>query len=58
MLYWAVVFLIVAIIAAIFGFGGIALEAAGFAKLLFVIFLVAFIIMLITGITRRGRTGI
>jgi uncharacterized membrane protein YtjA (UPF0391 family) len=35
MLYWALVFLIVAIIAAIFGFGGVAVAAAGIAKLLF-----------------------
>ena len=38
MLYWALVFLIVAIIAAIFGFGGVAVAAAGIAKLLFFIF--------------------
>ena len=44
MLYWALVFLIVAIIAAIFGFGGVAVAAAGIAKLLFFIFLVVFII--------------
>jgi uncharacterized membrane protein YtjA (UPF0391 family) len=50
MLYWALVFLIVAIIAAIFGFGGVAVAAAGIAKLLF--------ITLITGLTRRGSTRI
>ena len=33
MLYWALVFLVVALIAAIFGFGGIAGAAAGIAKL-------------------------
>ena len=37
MLYWAVVFLIVAIIAGILGFGGIAAAAAGMAKILFYI---------------------
>ncbi|MGA8154016.1 MAG: DUF1328 family protein [Terriglobales bacterium] len=35
MLYWALVFLVVALVAAIFGFGGIALAAAGIAKFLF-----------------------
>src|SRR6059058_2846739 len=40
MLYWALVFLIVAIIAAVFGFAGVATAAAGIAKLLFYIFLV------------------
>jgi uncharacterized membrane protein YtjA (UPF0391 family) len=34
MLRWTVIFLIVAIIAAIFGFGGIAAGAAGIAKFL------------------------
>jgi len=53
MLGWAVVFLIIALVAAIFGFGGIAAESAGIAKLLFVIFLVLFVISLIFG--WRGR---
>jgi uncharacterized membrane protein YtjA (UPF0391 family) len=53
MLGWAVVFLIIALVAAIFGFGGIAAASAGIAKLLFVIFLVLFIISLIFG--WRGR---
>jgi uncharacterized membrane protein YtjA (UPF0391 family) len=54
MLYWALLFLIVAIIAAVFGFGGIALAAAGIAKILFFIFLVLFVITLITHLGRRG----
>ncbi|HZH01252.1 MAG TPA: DUF1328 domain-containing protein, partial [Flavisolibacter sp.] len=40
MLRWTVIFLVVAIIAAIFGFGGIASGAASIAKILFFIFLV------------------
>ncbi len=55
MLGWAVVFLIVAIVAAIFGFGGIAAGAVAIAKILFWIFLVLFIISLITGYARRRR---
>jgi uncharacterized membrane protein YtjA (UPF0391 family) len=55
MLGWAVVFLIVAIVAAVFGFGGIAAASAGIAKILFFIFLVLFIISLIFG--WRGRGG-
>jgi uncharacterized membrane protein YtjA (UPF0391 family) len=39
MLRWTIIFLVVAIIAAIFGFGGIAASAAGIAKVLFFIFL-------------------
>jgi uncharacterized membrane protein YtjA (UPF0391 family) len=54
MLRWAVVFLIIAIIAAIFGFGGIVGTAVGIAKILFAIFLVLFLVSLILG--RRGRT--
>src|SRR5512132_1715872 len=53
MLYWAVVFLIIALVAAVFGFGGIAAASAGIAKLLFFIFLVLFVISLIFGC--RGR---
>ncbi len=53
MLYWAAVFFMVAIVAAIFGFGGIVSAAAGIAKILFFVFLILFIISLITG--RRGR---
>ena len=53
MLGWAVMFLIIALVAAVFGFGGIAVASAGIEKLLFVIFLVLFVISLIFG--WRGR---
>jgi len=56
MLSWALTFLIVAIIAAALGFGGIAGAAAWIAKLLFVVFLVAFLISLVMG--RRRRTPV
>jgi len=49
MLRWAFIFLIVAIVAALFGFGGIAATAAGFAKVLFFIAIVLFLVMLILG---------
>ena len=39
MLYWAVMFFVVALIAALFGFTGIALAAAGIAKILFFVFI-------------------
>jgi uncharacterized membrane protein YtjA (UPF0391 family) len=54
MLYWALMFLLVAIIAAVFGFTGIAIAAAGIAKLLFFIFLVLFVITLASHLM-RGR---
>jgi len=49
MLRWTVIFLVVAIIAAVFGFGGIAAGAAGIAKILFFIFIVLFLLSLIFG---------
>ena len=52
MLRWAILFLIVAIIAAVFGFGGIAAAATDVARLLFVVFLALFVIALFMG--RRG----
>ena len=54
MLRWAIGFLIVALIAAVFGFGGIASASAGIAKLLFMIFLALFLISLIVSLV-RGR---
>ncbi len=47
MLSWALTFLIVAIIAAVFGFGGIAGAATGIAKILFFAFLILFLVSLI-----------
>ena len=55
MLYWAAVFFIIAIIAAVFGFGGVAGTAVGVAKILFFIFLVLFIVSLLTGVIRRPK---
>ena len=54
MLYWAFLFLVVALVAAVFGFGGIAATASGIAQILFVISLVLFVISLIAGFARRG----
>ncbi len=49
MLQWALVFLIVALVAAFFGFGGGAVAAAGIAKMIFFVFLALFLVALITG---------
>lgn len=54
MLHYAIVFFVIAIIAAIFGFGGIAAGAVGIAKVLFFIFIVLFLVSLITGLVRRS----
>jgi len=54
MLSWALIFFVVAIIAAVFGFGGIASASAGIAQILFFLFLVLFVVSLIMGMARRG----
>lgn len=55
MLKWAVTFLIIALIAAIFGFGGIAEGATDIAQVLFFIFIVLFVISLIAGRFKTPR---
>ncbi len=52
MLSWAMGFLILALIAGVLGFGGIAATSAGLAKILFVVFLVIFLATLLMG---RGK---
>lgn len=54
MLHYALVFFVVAIIAAIFGFTGIAVGAAEIAKILFFIFLVLFVVSMVAGLLRRS----
>lgn len=49
MLYYTIIFLVVAIIAGALGFGVIAGTAATIAKVLFVIFLVLFVLSLLRG---------
>jgi uncharacterized membrane protein YtjA (UPF0391 family) len=56
MLYWAAIFFVIAIVAAVLGFGGIAAGSAGIAKILFVVFLIAAVISLISGRGRRTLT--
>jgi len=45
LLSWVIVFLVIAIIAGVLGFGGIAQESAWIAKILFFVFLVLFFIL-------------
>ena len=49
MLYWSLVFLVVALVAGVLGFGALSTTAAGIAKALFVVFLVLFLISLVAG---------
>lgn len=53
MLRWALTFFVLALVAALFGFGGIATAAAGVAKLLFFVFLAIFVISLIVHGVRK-----
>ncbi|MGH6678459.1 MAG: DUF1328 domain-containing protein, partial [Bradyrhizobium sp.] len=53
MLAWAAVFLIIAIVAALFGFGLVTAVAIGVAKILFAIFLILFLVTLIAHVSRR-----
>lgn len=55
MLRWSAIFLMIAMIAAIFGFGGIALAATGVARILFFVCLILFLISLVSGLTFRRR---
>ncbi len=50
----AIAFFIIALVAALFGFGGIAVAAAGAAKIIFFVALILLLISLLAGIL-RGR---
>lgn len=54
MLYWAAVFFVIALVAALLGFTSVAGAAYSIAKILFFIFLVLFVVMLVMGLA-RGR---
>jgi uncharacterized membrane protein YtjA (UPF0391 family) len=49
MLNYALLFLVIALVAAVFGFGGVYAAAAGIAKILFFLFLVLFLVSLVMG---------
>ena len=49
MLAWAIIFLVIALVAAVFGFTGIAVVSANIARILFFIFIVLFLLALIFG---------
>lgn len=53
-LYWAVAFLIIAIVAALFGFGGVAGTAMQGAQLLFWVAIAFLVISLVIGLIRRA----
>ena len=57
MLSWALTFLIVALIAAFLGFGGVAGLSMDMAQLLIVLFIVLFLVSIIVGGVRRASRG-
>lgn len=52
MLQWAVTFLVIALIAAVLGFGGVAALSVEIARILFVVFIVLFIVAAIMHVMR------
>ncbi len=54
MLHYAVVFFVIALIAALFGFGGIAASAMGIGKILFVVFAVLAVASFLVGLVRKS----
>ena len=54
MLYYAVVFFVIALIAGVLGFGGIAGAAAGIAKILFFVFVIMAVVTFVLGLLKKG----
>ena len=57
MLRWALGFLVLAIVAAFFGFGGVAATSAGIAKTLFYVFVVIFLLTFVFGLVSGKRVS-
>lgn len=54
MLHYAVVFFVIALIAALFGFGGIAAGAVGIAKILFYVFVILAVAAFLFGLIKKS----
>jgi uncharacterized membrane protein YtjA (UPF0391 family) len=50
-LKWALIFLLISIVAALFGFTDISAASADIARVLFYVFMVIFVVLLILGLT-------
>ncbi len=55
LLKWALIFFLISIVAAVFGFTGISMATADIARILFYIFLVIFLVLLVLGLTIARR---
>jgi uncharacterized membrane protein YtjA (UPF0391 family) len=53
MLHYAIVFLVIALIAALFGFGGIAAGAVEIAKILFFVFVIMAVVAFVINLVRK-----
>jgi uncharacterized membrane protein YtjA (UPF0391 family) len=58
MLSWVVTFLVIALIAGILGFGGIAGASIEIAKIIFFIALILFVVSAVVGLMRGRRPGV
>lgn len=57
MLYWTVIFFLISVIAAIFGFGGISALSSEIAQVLFFVFIIALAITLVTSGIKSFRSS-
>jgi uncharacterized membrane protein YtjA (UPF0391 family) len=55
LLKWALIFFLISIVAAVFGFTGISIATADVARVLFYIFLVIFLVLLVLGLMIARR---
>ena len=58
MLRWALIFLVVALVAALLGFGGIASGAASIAQILFFVFIAITVVLFLVSLLGGGRTTV
>ena len=54
MLHYAIVFLVIALIAAVFGFGGIAASAVGISKILFYVFVIMAVVTFVLSLLKKS----
>jgi len=57
MLRWALLFLVIGLVAGVLGFGGIAGASFAIAKTLFFVFMLIFLVLLIAGLTVARRVS-
>jgi uncharacterized membrane protein YtjA (UPF0391 family) len=51
LLKWALIFFLISVVAAVFGFTGISVASADVARVLFYIFVIIFLVLLVLGLT-------